>query len=39
MTRPIRVKQKNQAAIMAALVQAGYTAAPCEAPYLKLNIK
>ena len=33
MTRPIRVKQKNKAAIIAALVEAGYTAAPpCETP-------
>ena len=29
--RTIRVKQQNQAAIIAALVQAGYTATPCEA--------
>lgn len=30
--RTIRVKQQNQEAIIAALVQAGYTATPCEAP-------
>ena len=33
MTRPIRVKQKNKAAIMAALVEAGYTAAPLVKPH------
>ena len=32
MTRPIRVKQKNKAAIIAALVEAGFTATHCEAP-------
>lgn len=30
--RTIRVKQQNQEAIIAALVQAGFTANPCEAP-------
>ena len=32
MTRPIRVKQKNKAAIIAALVQAGFTMGSSEAP-------
>lgn len=35
--RTIRVKQQNQAAIIAALVQAGYTAAPCHAPLAEVE--
>ena len=32
MTRPIRVKASNQAAIIAALIEAGYTAQPTATP-------
>lgn len=31
-TRQIRVKPSNQAAIIATLIKAGFTATPCEAP-------
>ena len=37
MTRTIRVKSSNQTAIMAAMIEAGFTAIPCEAPLSSLE--